>query len=102
MGNEAWGLPAGTARLCWTGWWRCRMYGQAESLNLSTAAAVFLYASATAQRLTSQRVVHSLNLLATTRIIIPRLSQAHRASQSTSREPCPGRTPATTPFRSRR
>ena len=26
------------------------IYGRAESLNLSTAAAVFLYASATAQR----------------------------------------------------
>jgi RNA methyltransferase, TrmH family len=49
MGNEAWGLPPehGTAldRLV-----ALPIYGRAESLNLSTAAAVFLYASATAQR----------------------------------------------------
>ena len=49
LGNEA-GAYRPNTRLCWTGWSRCRMYGQAESLNLSTAAAVFLYASATAQR----------------------------------------------------
>ncbi|HEY5822241.1 MAG TPA: RNA methyltransferase [Propionibacteriaceae bacterium] len=49
MGNEAWGLPDGHAeeldRLV-----SLPIYGRAESLNLSTAAAVFLYASATAQR----------------------------------------------------
>ena len=49
MGNEAWGLqPEHEAlldRLV-----ALPLYGQAESLNLSTAAAVFLYASATAQR----------------------------------------------------
>lgn len=49
LGNEAWGLPPGHAeqldRLV-----SLPMYGRAESLNLSTAAAVFLYASATAQR----------------------------------------------------
>jgi TrmH family RNA methyltransferase len=48
MGNEAWGLPpehvALLDRLV-----ALPMYGRAESLNLSTAAAVFLYASATAQ-----------------------------------------------------
>jgi RNA methyltransferase, TrmH family len=48
MGNEAWGLPPERAamldRLV-----ALPMYGRAESLNLSTAAAVFLYASATAQ-----------------------------------------------------
>jgi RNA methyltransferase, TrmH family len=50
MGNEAWGLRmhhrALVDRLV-----ALPLYGQAESLNLSTAAAVFLYASATAQRL---------------------------------------------------
>jgi RNA methyltransferase, TrmH family len=49
MGNEAWGLQpqqrAFVDRLV-----ALPLYGQAESLNLSTAAAVFLYASATAQR----------------------------------------------------
>jgi RNA methyltransferase, TrmH family len=49
MGNEAWGLQpqhgALVDRLV-----ALPLYGQAESLNLSTAAAVFLYASATAQR----------------------------------------------------
>jgi RNA methyltransferase, TrmH family len=49
MGNEAWGLPpehqALLDRLI-----ALPIYGRAESLNLSTAAAVFLYASATAQR----------------------------------------------------
>lgn len=49
MGNEAWGLPEGHPeqldRLV-----ALPIYGRAESLNLSTAAAVFLYASASAQR----------------------------------------------------
>lgn len=49
LGNEAWGLPpehvALVDRLV-----ALPMYGRAESLNLSTAAAVFLYATATAQR----------------------------------------------------
>ena len=49
LGNEAWGLPAKHAslpdRLV-----ALPLYGRAESLNLSTAAAVLLYASATAQR----------------------------------------------------
>ena len=49
LGNEAWGLPADRAeqldRLV-----ALPMYGRAESLNLSTAAAVLLYATATAQR----------------------------------------------------
>ena len=49
FGNEAWGLPpehvALVDRLV-----ALPMYGRAESLNLSTAAAVFLYATATAQR----------------------------------------------------
>jgi TrmH family RNA methyltransferase len=49
LGNEAWGLPAERAN------WMDRlvglpMYGRAESLNLATAAAVLLYATATAQR----------------------------------------------------
>jgi TrmH family RNA methyltransferase len=48
LGNEAWGLPpdheALLDRLV-----ALPRYGRAESLNLSTAAAVFLYASATAQ-----------------------------------------------------
>ncbi len=49
LGNEAWGLPAGHPeqldRLV-----ALPIYGRAESLNLSTAAALFLYASASAQR----------------------------------------------------
>jgi len=49
LGNEAWGLqPDHTAlldRLV-----ALPLYGRAQSLNLATAAAVFLYASATAQR----------------------------------------------------
>jgi TrmH family RNA methyltransferase len=49
LGNEAWGLPAGHAALL-DRLVRVPLYGRAESLNLSTAAAVLLYASATAQR----------------------------------------------------
>jgi TrmH family RNA methyltransferase len=49
LGNEAWGLQqdhiALLDRLV-----ALPLYGRAESLNLATAAAVFLYASATAQR----------------------------------------------------
>jgi TrmH family RNA methyltransferase len=49
LGNEAWGLPSERAnrldRLV-----GLPMYGRAESLNLATAAAVLLYATATAQR----------------------------------------------------
>ncbi|GAA2178813.1 RNA methyltransferase [Brooklawnia cerclae] len=48
MGNEAWGLPddvlAGVDRVV-----SIPMWGRAESLNLSTAAAVCLFASASAQ-----------------------------------------------------
>lgn len=48
MGNEAWGLPdellAGVDRIV-----SIPMWGRAESLNLSTAAAVCLFASASAQ-----------------------------------------------------
>jgi RNA methyltransferase, TrmH family len=54
LGNEAWGLPpdheALLDRLV-----ALPRYGRAESLNLSTAAAVFLYASATAQHGKSAR-----------------------------------------------
>jgi RNA methyltransferase, TrmH family len=53
LGNEAWGLPADRAdqldRLVGV-----PMYGRAESLNLSTAAAVLLYATASAQRAVSE------------------------------------------------
>ncbi|GAA1433224.1 RNA methyltransferase [Microlunatus lacustris] len=49
MGNEAWGLPPEHVDLV-DALVALPMYGQAESLNLSTAAAVFLYATATAQR----------------------------------------------------
>jgi TrmH family RNA methyltransferase len=49
LGNEAWGLPAQHARLL-DRLVALPIYGRAESLNLSTAAAVLLYASATAQR----------------------------------------------------
>ena len=49
LGNEAWGLPAEHASLL-DRLVALPIYGRAESLNLSTAAAVLLYASATAQR----------------------------------------------------
>jgi TrmH family RNA methyltransferase len=48
MGNEAWGLPPEHVSLL-DRLVALPIYGRAESLNLSTAAAVFLYASATAQ-----------------------------------------------------
>jgi RNA methyltransferase, TrmH family len=49
FGNEAWGLPPETRSLA-DEVVRVPVYGRAESLNLATAAAVCLYASATAQR----------------------------------------------------
>ncbi|MFN2625539.1 MAG: TrmH family RNA methyltransferase [Mycobacteriales bacterium] len=49
FGNEAWGLPAEVAGIVDTAV-RVPIYGRAESLNLATAAAVCLYASARAQR----------------------------------------------------
>jgi TrmH family RNA methyltransferase len=52
FGNEAWGLPEADAALA-DGVVRIPLYGQAESLNLSTAAAICLFASARAQRTAS-------------------------------------------------
>lgn len=49
FGNEAWGLPPGTRALA-DAVVRVPIHGRAESLNLATAAAVCLYASARAQR----------------------------------------------------
>ena len=49
FGNEAWGLPAELRALA-DGVVRVPIHGRAESLNLATAAAVCLYASARAQR----------------------------------------------------
>jgi RNA methyltransferase, TrmH family len=49
FGNEAWGLPAATAALA-DAVVRVPIYGSAESLNLATAAALCLYASARQQR----------------------------------------------------
>ena len=49
FGNEAWGLPAATQSLA-DDVLRVPIHGRAESLNLATAAAVCLYASARAQR----------------------------------------------------
>jgi TrmH family RNA methyltransferase len=49
FGNEAWGLPDDVARLA-DRRVRIPIHGKAESLNLATAAAVCLYASARAQR----------------------------------------------------
>lgn len=49
FGNEAWGLPPEILELA-DDVVRVPIYGQAESLNLATAAAVCLYASARAQR----------------------------------------------------
>ena len=49
FGNEAWGLPAELAA-CADHRIRIPIHGRAESLNLATAAALCLYASARAQR----------------------------------------------------
>ena len=49
FGNEAWGLPDDLAALA-DHRVAIPIHGRAESLNLSTAAAVCLYASARAQR----------------------------------------------------
>jgi len=49
FGNEAWGLPAELRALA-DAVVRVPIHGRAESLNLATAAAVCLYASARAQR----------------------------------------------------
>ncbi|MFI2303700.1 TrmH family RNA methyltransferase [Actinacidiphila glaucinigra] len=49
FGNEAWGLPEETRALA-DEVVRVPIHGRAESLNLATAAAVCLYASARAQR----------------------------------------------------
>ena len=49
FGNEAWGLPEATRELA-DEVVRVPIHGRAESLNLATAAAVCLYASARAQR----------------------------------------------------
>lgn len=49
FGNEAWGLPEDTRALA-DAVVRVPLHGRAESLNLATAAAVCLYASARAQR----------------------------------------------------
>ncbi len=49
FGNEAWGLPETTRELA-DEVVRVPIHGHAESLNLATAAAVCLYASARAQR----------------------------------------------------
>ena len=50
FGNEAWGLPPELVDLADEAV-GVPIYGRAESLNLATAAAVCLYASATAQRI---------------------------------------------------
>jgi TrmH family RNA methyltransferase len=49
FGNEAWGVPAGVVAAADAAV-RIPIYGRAESLNLATAAALCLYASARAQR----------------------------------------------------
>jgi TrmH family RNA methyltransferase len=49
VGNEAWGLPP-EHQVLLDRLVAVPLYGGAESLNLSTAAAVLLYASATAQQ----------------------------------------------------
>lgn len=49
MGNEAWGLPTEHLELADRAV-AVPLYGRAESLNLATAAAICLYASASAQR----------------------------------------------------
>ncbi|MFD9790671.1 TrmH family RNA methyltransferase [Streptomyces sp. NPDC059070] len=54
FGNEAWGLPEETRALA-DAVVRVPIHGKAESLNLATAAAVCLYASARAQRARTPR-----------------------------------------------
>lgn len=54
MGNEAWGLPAEDAELA-DRVVAVPMWGSAESLNLSSAAAICLYQTASAQRRGEQR-----------------------------------------------
>ncbi|MFI6939884.1 TrmH family RNA methyltransferase [Streptomyces sp. NPDC050418] len=54
FGNEAWGLPEETRALA-DAVVRVPIHGKAESLNLATAAAVCLYASARAQRRDARR-----------------------------------------------
>jgi len=54
FGNEAWGLPDEVAALA-DHRVRIPIHGRAESLNLATAAAVCLYASARAQRSPDER-----------------------------------------------
>ena len=49
FGNEAWGLPESVRATC-DAVVRVPIHGRAESLNLATAAAVCLYASARAHR----------------------------------------------------
>ena len=71
LGNEAWGLPAEHAALM-DRLVAVPLYGRAESLNLSTAAAVLLYATATAQR---PRDVRVANLVAGPVARLPRLSR---------------------------
>ncbi|HSV40227.1 MAG TPA: RNA methyltransferase, partial [Nocardioidaceae bacterium] len=53
FGNEAWGLPDELAALA-DHRVRIPIHGRAESLNLATAAAVCLYASARAQRVSGR------------------------------------------------
>lgn len=60
FGNEAWGLSAEHLALV-DRVVRVPLYGAAESLNLSTAAAVCLYATATAQRLPGQVPISSMS-----------------------------------------
>jgi TrmH family RNA methyltransferase len=67
FGNEAWGLPddllaQADASLA------VPIYGRAESLNLATAAAVCLYASAAAQRTSSG----AIRLLSVARLQVAR------------------------------
>ena len=59
MGNEAWGLPAEDVALA-DQVVSVPMWGEAESLNLSTAAAVCLYQSASAQHRNADAFVQPL------------------------------------------
>jgi TrmH family RNA methyltransferase len=53
MGNESWGLPAEVLALA-DRVVRVPIYGRAESLNLASAAAICLFATATAQQMRSR------------------------------------------------
>ena len=87
LGNEAWGLPAEHLALL-DRLVALPMYGRAESLNLSTAAAVILYATATAQR-GRLGIRAGMKRLALAGRRLPRLSRLRSRTPERSPSPVP-------------